>query len=255
VLARSEVPGAVGLIRWGDQRARAGPWRRGSGVAFLMPAPDGHLPTRDFVCRCMALLAEQGYRQVVTGALSPEEQVGFVQAGFGVQERLHLLVLDKSVQLPPMPEGPRLRRVGRLRHKRVLKVDSAAFPPFWRLDEVGLKEALLATPERRFRAAVGEHGSVLGYAICGAASGRGFVQRLAVAPSEQGRGIGKRLLLDGLAWLRSVGTQQVAVNTQVGNEAALALYKSVGFREDPRGLCVLSANLVGGLGADLKVGS
>ncbi len=249
------MPEAVGLIRWGDQRARAGPWRRGAGVAFLMPAPDARPPTAEFVRRCMALLADQGYHQVVTGALSPEEQVGFVEAGFGVQERLHLLLLDKSVDLPPLPPGPRLSRVGRLRRKRVLDVDASAFPPFWRLDEVGLKEALLATPQRHFRAAVGEHGSVLGYAICGAASGRGFVQRLAVSPEAQGRGIGKRLLLDGLVWLRRAGTQQVAVNTQLGNEAALGLYRSVGFREDPRGLNVLCANLSSGVVAGLRAGS
>jgi len=239
------VADQVGLIRWGDQRARAGPWRSNEGIAFLMPSADARPPTGEFVRRCVALLAAQGYQQVVTGALSPEEQAGFLEAGFSVRERLHLLVLDKSTVLPPVPPGPRLARVGRLRRKRVLALDAAAFSPFWRLDEVGLKEALMATPQRRFRAAVGEHRSVLGYAICGAASGRGFVQRLAVAPGSQGRGIGKRLLLDGLAWLRAAGAHQVAVNTQLGNDAALALYVSVGFREDPRGLSVLWASLAG----------
>lgn len=253
-LARLAVRAVAGLISWGDQRARVGPWRRGAGVAFLMPAPDATPPTGEFVRRCLALLVEQGYQQVVTSALSPEEQAGFIEAGFAVRERLHLLLLDKSVELPPVPPGPRLGRVGRLRRTRVLDVDAAAFSPFWRLDEVGLKEALLATPQRRFRAAVGKHGEVFGYAICGAACGRGFVQRLAVAPSMQGRGLGKRLLLDGLVWLRAVGTQQVAVNTQLGNGAALALYKGVGFREDPRGLSVLWANLAGGHATQLTLG-
>jgi ribosomal-protein-alanine N-acetyltransferase len=90
---------------------------------------------------------------------------------------------------------------------------------------------------------LGDHRVVVGYAICGTSGGRGFVQRLAVAPSAQGRGIGKALLLDGLHWLRSSGAQEIAVNTQVGNDPALALYRGVGFRDDPDGLAVLSARL------------
>jgi ribosomal protein S18 acetylase RimI-like enzyme len=84
---------------------------------------------------------------------------------------------------------------------------------------------------------------VVGYAICGASGGRGFVQRLAVRPEAQGHGIGRRLLLDGLHWLRDLKAGEIAVNTQLGNDAALALYRRVGFRDDPAGLSVLSAAL------------
>ena len=234
---------AAGVIRWGDQRARTGPWRAGSSVALLTTVMDAPPPSREFVRRCLGLLAEQGFEKVVTGALSPEEQSGFLEAGFTVHEQLHLLVRDRSVPVPPPPAGPRLRRAWSWRASRALQVDAAAFSPFWRLDKVGLREALAATPLRRFRVAMGKRGAVIGYAICGAAGVRGFVQRLAVAPEAQGRGVGKRLLLDGLAWLRDAGAYQVAVNTQIGNDAALHLYLSVGFREDPRGLSVLSADL------------
>ena len=84
---------------------------------------------------------------------------------------------------------------------------------------------------------------MVGYAICGASGGRGFVQRLAVLPEAQGHGVGKRLLLDGLHWLRGLNAGHIAVNTQIGNDAALALYRQVGFRDDPAGLSVLSAPL------------
>ena len=84
---------------------------------------------------------------------------------------------------------------------------------------------------------------MVGYAICGASAGRGFVQRLAVLPEAQGHGVGKRLLLDGVHWLRGLGVREIAVNTQIGNETALALYRKVGFRDDPNGLSVLSAQL------------
>lgn len=231
------------MIRWGHESARTGPWRADGSVAYLVPVPDGRPPSAEFVRRCLLLLARQGYERVVTGALGPAEQRGFLDAGFEVHEQLHLLVLDKATPLPPVPAGPRLYRAGHARRSGLLQVDVSAFDPFWRLDRAGLREALGATRRHRLRVVLGEHHEVTGYAICGASGGRGFVQRLAVSPGAQGQGLGKALLLDGLHWLRRLGTSQVAVNTQKGNEAALALYRRVGFRDDPTGLCVLSAGL------------
>jgi ribosomal protein S18 acetylase RimI-like enzyme len=235
------MPAYGNLIRWGEESARVGPWRADSSAALLVPVPDGGPPSAEFVRRCLRLLAQQGYEKVVTGALAPDEQRGFLEAGFDVQERLHLLLLDRSVPVPSTPPGPAVRRPWGGRRQGALEVDSAAFPPFWRLDGAGLREALEATPRRRFRVVLGGGRRVTGYAICGASGRRGYVQRLAVAPSEQGRGLGRRLLVDGLSWLRSVGTDLIAVNTQKGNEAALHLYRLAGFRDDPDGLCVLTS--------------
>ncbi len=213
-------------------------------MAFLVPASGP--PSVAFVRRCLDVLAAQGFGRVITGALSPAEQQGFLEAGFGVHERLHLLVLARSHPLPPLPPSPRLRRAGPHRRRQLLAVDAACFSPFWRLDRAGLLQVLAATDRRRLRVALGAGRRVGGYAICGVTAGSGYVQRIAVAPQLQGRGIGKKLLLDGLYWLRSEGAQEVAVNTQLGNEAALALYRRAGFQEAPSGLCVLSAGL--GLG-------
>jgi len=238
------MPAFGNIIRWGKETARAGPWPADGSVAFLVPVPDGATASAEFVRRCLGLLAEQGFQRVVTAALPPAEQRGFLEAGFNVHEHLHLLVLDAGVALPPMPPGPALRRAGAIRRKALLKVDAAAFAPFWRLDQAGLRDALGATQKRRLRVALGVRHKVVGYAICGASDGRGFVQRLAVLPEAQGHGIGKRLLLDGLYWLRGLNTRHIVVNTQFGNEAALRLYRQVGFREDPAGLSVLSAALL-----------
>jgi ribosomal protein S18 acetylase RimI-like enzyme len=231
------------IVRWGRESARVGPWRADGSVAFFVPVADGAPPSAEFVRRCLELLAVQGFRRVITGALSPDEQRGFFEVGFEVQEPLHLLVLDRSVVLPPAPPGPALRRAGPVRKRGVLEVDATAFTPFWRLDRAGLREALRATQQRRLRVVLGPQRAVAGYAICGASSGRGFVQRLAVLPEAQGHGVGKRLLLDGLHWLRRLGAGQIAVNTQLGNDAALALYRRVGFKDDPAGLSVLTTAL------------
>jgi ribosomal-protein-alanine N-acetyltransferase len=212
-------------------------------VAFISPEPDAPLPSAEFLRRCLDTLAARGYHRVVTGALSPVEQAGFLAAGFGVQERLHLLGLDLARELPPVPSGYPLRRVRRSRRAEILAVDEAAFPSFWQFDSSGLVDALRATPAVRFRCALAPGRAIAGYAICGRAGTRGYVQRLAVDPNRQRTGTGRRLLLDGLTWLRRRGAARALVNTQVGNQAALALYLQIGFEEEPVGLSVLSAGL------------
>jgi ribosomal protein S18 acetylase RimI-like enzyme len=233
---------SVAVIRRGPERARTAPWRGAGDVALINPTPEAPFLSVDFVRHCLGTLSRQGFRKVITGALSPLEQAGFLAAGFGVEATLTLLGRDLQIDLPPVPSGPRLIRVVRSRRAEVLEVDHAAFSEFWRFDGLGLSEALAATPSVRFRAAR-MNGRIVGYAICGRSGRRGFVQRLAVHPDAQGTGTGRRLLLDGLHWMRRKGVARAVVNTQSSNEAALRLYNSVGFREEPIGLSVLSAGL------------
>lgn len=70
------------VLRWGRERARTGSWRGEAAVAFLHAVPDAPTPSAEFLVRCLATLAERGFTRVVTGALSPLEQVGFLAAGF-----------------------------------------------------------------------------------------------------------------------------------------------------------------------------
>lgn len=229
------------VIRWGDERVRAGPWRGDERVAFLTPLPDAPIPSAAFVRHCCELLAGRGYVKVVTGALAPGEQPGFLTAGFDVEEQLHLLAHDLR-DLPPPTDAERcLRRPRSADEAAVLAVDAAAFPPFWRLDASGLDEAVRATPTARYRIAVDP--DVVGYAVTGRAGRRGFLQRLAVHPNRQRCGFGRALVLDGLRWLRRRRAERAVVNTQLENDAALALYESLGFRREPSGLSVLSTRL------------
>lgn len=241
---------AADVLRWGRERVRASPWRGDARVAFLAPLPAAPVPSAEFLRRCLGTLAEQGFTRVVTSALSPVEQTGFLAAGFAEQERLRLLCIDLTRELPLVPPGPKLVR-GRYRRDGVLAVDNAAFTPFWRFDAVSLSEAIAATPSSRFRAALLDapdgaaraDDRVAGYAVCGRSGNRGFVQRLAVDPSLQRGGIGTRLMLDGLHWMRRRGVRRAVVNTQADNEGALALYRGLGFVDEPTGLAVLTAGL------------
>ena len=233
------------VIRIGREQVRTGPWRGDHRVAYLAPTAQQPAPSAEFIGRCLEMLAQRGFSRVVTGALSPLEQTGFLAAGFQVEERLHLLGHDLHDIPEPPPVAPALRRARRADRPSVLAVDHAAFPAFWRLDSLGLDEAISATPRTRFRVAEPSPGltSLSGYAICGRAGVRGYVQRLAVHPTLHGQGLGRALMIDGMRWLKRRGVQRAMVNTQVGNEVALSLYERLGFRLESVGLSVLSTGL------------
>jgi [ribosomal protein S18]-alanine N-acetyltransferase len=228
------------MVEWGAERARVGRWRGDSRTAYLSPVPEGPPPSADFLRRCADTLTVRGFERVVTPALSPAEQRPFLQAGFEQQEKLHVLAHD-LLDLPPRQR--RATRRGRIRHGAdVLAVDQAAFGPFWRFDEPGLREALTAVPVTRFRVVhVGR--ALVAYAVSGRAAGQGYLQRLAVHPSHQRAGHGATLTADALHWMRRRGAVRAVVNTQLGNEPALALYLGLGFRLQPGGLAVLGREL------------
>jgi ribosomal protein S18 acetylase RimI-like enzyme len=230
---RSEV------VRRGHERLRVGPWRGDHRVAFIAPVGDAAPPTSTIVEHACELLARKGYDAALTGALAEREQAGFLAAGFEPREQLHLLTHD--LEAIPDAIDRDLRRGWAIHHRSAIDVDASAFPPFWRLDRDGLREAIRATPVARFRIAADD--GVVAYAITGRAGARGYVQRLAVRPDSAGHGLGAALVVDGLRWLRSGHADQAVVNTQTDNERALALYERLGFRRQPSGLVVLSRPL------------
>ncbi len=62
-----------------------------------------------------------------------------------------------------------------------------------------------------------------------AAERKGRIFMFGTEPDYRGRGVGKRVLIAGLAHLNSKGTCLVELSVDSENEAALALYQSVGF--------------------------
>jgi GNAT superfamily N-acetyltransferase len=227
-------------------RLRARPWQADAGVAHLAPAVDhlGPLTATD-VEHAVERLRQQGYRAVITAALHRPDRRPFTEAGFRESHRLHLLRHDLAELRPaPMTPGVEVRRGRRRDQDGALEVDRDAFTPFWRLDHAGITEALTATAMVHFQVARDAEG-LAGYAVCGRSGQRGYVQRLAVAPRCQGRGVGAALLGDGLRWLRRWGARDALVNTQEDNARSLRLYQRTGFVLQPDGLAVLQIALSG----------
>jgi ribosomal protein S18 acetylase RimI-like enzyme len=218
---------------WGAERLRVAPWRD-DRTWVITPMP-GMPPAPDAVRRTCDRLAAEGVRRVLTSALGPAEQPAFAEIGFRGVERLHLLRHD----LVDQPRRPRasLRRARRTDEDAVLAVDHAAFPRFWRFDRSSLAEACAATPSHRFR--VVTDAGVAGYSICGRAGATTYLQRLAVHPTAQGRGLGRVLVADVLRWSVRHRSRALLVNTQADNDAALHLYRTMGFVLQPEGLTVM----------------
>lgn len=233
-IERPAAPVAT-VLHVGGWTARVAPWRRSAPIAHLVPVPGQRPPSVSELHEVLAQLASLGYADVLTTALAAAEQEPYRSTGFLVRQHLHLL--EAPLHDLPRPAWP-LRRVRRHDWPVLVQVDHLAFDDFWQLDAAGIVEAVRATPSARLRAAT-DDGRLVGYAVTGRSGRRGYVQRLAVDPSAQGRGIGGDLLVDGLRWLRARGATSALVNTQVGNERALALYERHGFRSTGPGLAVL----------------
>lgn len=218
--------------------ARVAAWHGRPDVASLA-LRGADAPSPRTLHRLLDRLRSDGYREVVTNALAPGASLPFVDIGFAVRGRLHMLVHDLAELAPP---SGRTRKAARRDRDTILAVDAAAFDDFWQFDAIALREATRATPRTHVRVAP-PHGELSGYGLFGRAATTGYVQRLAVAAATQGEGYGRALLTDGLHWLRDQGAARAFVNTQEHNDRALDLYTRAGFSQLPVGLCVLGREL------------
>lgn len=152
-------------------------------------------------------------------------------AGFTIAERIEFLRLT-SLQQRSLPAASPVERV----YTRaatpddlalLARLDARSFPPRWHFDEQALFTLLLSG--RVQLAAVDD--LVVGYwALTLGTDHDAHLSRLAVHPNFQGRGIGRHLLVDAMAYARKERYQALLLNTQSDNQSAQSLYRSVGFR-------------------------
>ena len=216
------------------------------GTGLLILLTPGSAVSDAAVTASIESAEAQGYLRIRTSALSHIEAEPFLRAGFQLTQQLALLSRPIQPRLSERNGSIALQRARRRDRTSVLAVDHAAFEPFWQLDPVGLHEALRATPFHRFRVARKDSESALaGYAISGRSGPTGYLQRLAISPSQQGQGAGTALVIDGLLWMARWGATQAWVNTPQHNTSALRLYERLGFEPIPPGLQVLELEIGG----------
>ena len=238
-------------------RVRVRPWAFDDHVVHLALADQAIVPHADELERWIDTLVDASpqLRAIRTGALFPDAAARFVDAGFHVIDRLALLRIDltrrdleeSAAAVPTGTTNLRSRH-----HREAADVDRAAFGDPWGNDARDLAEVRHATPLHHARARFVRRPAprwttsrrrLVAFAITGAASGQGYLQRLAVVPDQQRAGHGRALVLDSLAWMRRRRLAQGVVNTAVANAPALALYESLGFRRLPDQLLVMQLDL------------
>lgn len=131
------------------------------------------------------------------------------------------------------PEGEAPGRPARLRPMRpedlpaVAELERRCFTVPW---EEATFRRLLGNGRARAWSAVDGAGEVAGYAVLWETDRGAQLGNLAVRPERRRRGLGRRLVREALRAARASGCRRLFLEVRESNEAALALYRELGFR-------------------------
>ncbi|WP_374968352.1 ribosomal protein S18-alanine N-acetyltransferase [Terrabacter sp. BE26] len=105
--------------------------------------------------------------------------------------------------------------------QRLFADDAWSEPTWW--------AELAARPRREYVVATAPDGTVAGYAGLDVAGDVADVMTIAVAPTHQGRGLGRVLLAELVRRASSRGAEAVLLEVRADNDAARRLYDRAGF--------------------------
>ncbi len=232
VTQRGEWPGPV-VFRRGWARATARPWNDVESDAALRLMRGGEA----FLQACTDRLITNGAPSVLSPPLPRNARRTWEDAGYRVFLDLALMRLGLE-STPGAPSHLVVESDNDL-ISDLIKIDAAAFSPFWRFDHQGLKEAMEATGRSSVLIIRDSDGRAAGFAIVGFGSAISYLQRVAVHPDWQGQGMGRSLLRVAARKARAAGARVMLLNTQPDNDPALALYESEGYVRLPEPLSLL----------------
>lgn len=218
----SAWPGSVTLRR-GWARATARPWNQDYEDAHLRIIRGGP----GFTAGCAVALTAAGAPSVISPPLPTPARRPWLDAGFEPYVELALLKLDLR-PAPPLPDHL-IQEGKRSDLDAAVKIDAEAFQPFWRLDKLGITEAMDATPKSSLLVIRGEPGELAAFAVLGMGHALSYLQRVAVSPRWQRRGMGRSMVRAAARRARQAGAGAMLLNTQTDNEPALALYEEENF--------------------------
>ncbi|MEO6570059.1 MAG: GNAT family N-acetyltransferase [Ilumatobacteraceae bacterium] len=235
-------------VRTQDGAARAWrvrQWPNDPTIAHLIFTDHLVIPTPASIDAAVEHARRRGAHAVRTSALFPRAADVVLDAGFTRIDQLALLRFSLSDAADGLPDlRLRLQPLRRRHFDDAACVDQGAFGLVWGNDARTLRDIRRATPHHRARGSWERH-TLRGFALTGAAGDNGYLQRLAVDPEARRQGRAHDLVVDSLQWMHRRGLQNALVNTGVTNEAALALYRSIGFRPLDDSLIIAELRLTG----------
>jgi ribosomal-protein-alanine N-acetyltransferase len=213
------------VLRRGWARADARPWNRSR--------PDAHLRlirgSSAFLADATETVLTLGAESVISPPLTAGSQEPWRRAGFSSYASLRLLRKQVGGE---EPTASVTHHISDRDWPRVVSIDAAAFGPMWKAELPALAEALRSSSTSTVLG-VDQDGDLAGYAIIAASGGVGYLQRIAVHPDNQRRGLGRTLIRSAHNWTRRRGARHIILNTKPDNRGALALYESEGYTPLP----------------------
>ncbi len=122
----------------------------------------------------------------------------------------------------------------------LVALDEAAFDPLLRNASQTFAYAMENLP---YFVVAELAGQTVGYLFSSRQGDRGHLNRVAVHPSYQGRGIGTRLLTEAIEFFRTEKVKVITLNTQKDNAVSQRLYRHFGFHPMGEEALVLKRDL------------
>ncbi len=229
---RGEWPGRIEFRR-GWARAEARPWNDAEPDATIRLIRGG----APFLGASTERLLHLGAPAALSPPLPASARRMWQSAGYVTFMDLALMRLPLDRQ-PAAPDHL-VVEANDVPLDRLLAIDVAAFSPFWRFDALGLQEAIEATTRSTVLIIRDRDGLPAGFAIVGFGAAVSYLQRVAVDPQWQGKGMGRSLVRVAARKARDSGARVMLLNTQYDNEGAIALYETEGFVLLPEPLALL----------------
>lgn len=168
------------------------------------------------------------------------EKAGFRRVVGGVQMRLEA---DQAVAAPAFPAGYTVRPYSEINDPTVAQQAlNRGFSGHWENRERPLEDIEHRLQEAHNRPAgifiaTDAAGDIAGICWAGynaehnaqAGEKLGYIHSLGVSPEHRRGGLGRALLLRGIAWLRAEGMEPIELDAIGNNELALPLYEGTGF--------------------------
>ncbi len=212
-----------------------GPWRHRAEIATILElaATAGAIDLIHAFTEACAL--ERIELLVASEQAERRKREFYAGASLDPVEEIVVYELSKVRPAPPQLQGLRFEPFEPDLHEQfegLLELDHQSFPWLW-WNSAGEFLDYASAPGVKIDVGRDETGRIIAYTGTTRFRTWGHLDRIAVAPDLQGRGLGKAALDWAVMSLARSGAKRVCLSTQARNTRSRQLYESYGFRRSP----------------------
>lgn len=202
---------------------------------------------REFLNRIIRRTGELGINAVHVGVFQDNRTAREALPKLGFRYIRRYLEMELAVTRVPQEKleeaCERCRKLRQGEEKIMMEIQNRAFAGHWGYNPNTLETIIWdinygsRSPEDVVLACEGD--AVAGYcwtelagdSITHGGDKRGTINMIGVAPEHRGEGLGKKVLLAGIAYLKSRGAGRISLTVDAENSIAWEMYRAVGFEE------------------------